>query len=180
MPPDTQAFHARNDPDVMIVENDSDVPTQVFKPLDMMDIVANNIGHPPAKKREFLSSSENNFPTASTSSGPSGASTGPRILNFNVKYCDRVVKIRLPDSASLGMVFIYKWVDKSKNDWVLGDLKQRIQNEVNVAPCRQTLSSWARMQNYEKTPFSKLMLPDDNDLVLTVKSHADGVTADDE
>lgn len=168
MPPDTQAFHARNDPDVMIVENDSEIPTAIPLPMpaaksvDVME-VPNNIGRSPSQKRDFSSSSshENNF-GASTSTGPASASTGPKILTFNVKYCDRVVKIRLPDSANLS------------------DLKQRISNEVNIAPCRQTLSSWARMQIYEKTPFSKLMLPQENDLVLTVKSLSDGVAAEDE
>ncbi|KAF7270815.1 fas associated factor casp isoform X1 [Rhynchophorus ferrugineus] len=166
MPPDTQAFHARSDPDVMIVENDQDVPTAVPKPIpadkvtDMMD-VGNNIGHSPAKKRDYSSSSrENNFASASTSSG--SASTGPKMLTFNIKYCDRVIKIRLPDSANLS------------------DLKQRLSNEVNVAPCRQTLSNWARMQIYEKTPFTKLMLPIENDLILTVKSMSDGAAAENE
>lgn len=105
MPPDTQAFHVRSDPDVMIVENDQDVPTAVPKPIpadkvtDMMDL-GNNIGHSPAKKRDYSSSSrENNFASASTSSGT--ASTGPKMLTFNIKYCDRVIKIRLPDSANL-------------------------------------------------------------------------------
>lgn len=170
MPPDTQAFHVRNDPDVMIVENDQDIPTVVPKPMpiekatSVMD-VGNNISIPPAKKRDFSSSSkESFFPTASTSKqcASGSASTGPKMLTFNIKYCDRVIKIRLPDSANLN------------------DLKQRLYNEVNVAPCRQTLSSWARMPNYEKTPFTKLMLPQENDLVLTVKSLSDGVTPEEE
>ncbi|CAG9765820.1 unnamed protein product [Ceutorhynchus assimilis] len=180
MPPDTQSFHARQDPDVMIVENDSDIPTPNFKATSAegaKDSSSNNIGHPPAKKREFSSlNSQDNFATASTSSGPSGASsgpsgastgpsgasTGPKLLNFNIKYCDRELKFRLPDTASLN------------------DLKLRIQTAVSVAACRQSLSSWARMQNYEKTPFSQLMLPTENDLVLTVKPHPDGMTADEE
>lgn len=168
MPPDTQAFHVRNDPDVMIVENDTEMPVAVPLPIPIAktrDIieVGNSTGLPPSKKREFSSSSshENNF-GASTSSGPASASTGPKILTFNVKYCDRVIKIRLPDSDNLG------------------DLKQKISNEVNIAPCRQTLSSWARIQNYEKTPFSKLQLPLENELVLTVKSMSDGVAAEEE
>ncbi|XP_066262554.1 FAS-associated factor 1 [Euwallacea similis] len=171
MPPDTQSFHAQNDPDVMIVENDMDIPPSAFKPvssdkaLNRIGPVSNNIGHPPAKRREFSSSSTHdivNYPSASTSSGPSGASTGPKILTFNIKYFERVIKIMLPDSANLS------------------DLKQRIQTEVNVAPCRQNLSSWARMQGYDKIPFSRLQLPQDNELILTVKAFADSVTSDDE
>lgn len=172
MPPDTQSFHPRNDPDVMIVEEDTDippVPPSAFKPVtsdktvDRMDI-GNHIGHPPAKRREFSSNSslDKSYAAASTSSGPSGASTGPKFLNFTVKYCDRVLKITLPDSADLS------------------DLKQRIQAEVNVAPCRQNLSGWARLADYEKTSFKLLQLPQDNELVLTIKSHADGVTAENE
>lgn len=116
MPPATQAFHPNNDPDVMIVENDSDVAApDVFKPpiLDDSDVevmeVGNNIGQSPAKRRDVSSNSshmENNLAIASTSSGPSGASTGPKILNFNIKYCDKVVKMRLPDTASLSKLMV--------------------------------------------------------------------------
>uniref|UniRef100_A0AAR5PU01 UBX domain-containing protein n=1 Tax=Dendroctonus ponderosae TaxID=77166 RepID=A0AAR5PU01_DENPD len=171
MPPATQAFHPNNDPDVMIVENDdSDVAAPgPFKPpvLDDSDVevmeVGNSLGQSPAKRRDVSSNSsqmENNFAVASTSSGSPGASTGPKILNFNIKYCDKVVKIRLPDTANLK------------------DLKQRIQNELNVPPCKQNLSNWARMTTYDSTTFAVLQLPPENDLVLTVKSLNDGVTAE--
>ncbi|KAL1513565.1 hypothetical protein ABEB36_002962 [Hypothenemus hampei] len=168
MPPDTQSFHGRNsDPDVMIVENDSNVTSSAFKPVlesspDLMK-VSNNVGHPPAKRREFSNCSmDNSYATASTSSGPSGASTGPKLLNFCITYFDRVFRIQLPDSANLS------------------DLKQRLQNELKIAPCRQNLSGWARIESYAKTPFSKLQLPQENDLVLTIKPHVDGVTPEDD
>lgn len=191
MPPDTQSFHPRNDPDVMIVEEDTDippVPPSAFKPVtsdktvDRMDI-GNHIGHPPAKRREFSSNSslDKSYAAASTSSGPSGASTGPKFLNFTVKYCDRVLKITLPDSADLSeflVLFAFDMLIRIEN--FKGDLKQRIQAEVNVAPCRQNLSGWARLADYEKTSFKLLQLPQDNELVLTIKSHADGVTAENE
>ncbi|XP_050305515.1 FAS-associated factor 1 [Anthonomus grandis grandis] len=184
MPPDTQSFHGRrNDPDVMIVENDDDAdvppavpppPASAFKPVQsatdrMMDIGNHHVhGHPPAKKREYSMSATSSLPnfgagtSGSSSGGGGGGSKDPLMLTFKIMYCDRVIKIRLPDSANLS------------------DLKQRIQNEVSVAPCRQTLSGWARIQAYEKTPFSQLMLPRENELFLTVKSLNDGVTAEDD
>ncbi|XP_060519665.1 FAS-associated factor 1 [Cylas formicarius] len=156
MPPDSQSFHPRNDPDIMIVEDDSSASSQpIENATDMMEI-GNNVGHLPTKKSHKEKSQENNF--ASTSSG----STDVKMLTFNINYSDRLIKIRLPENANIS------------------DLKQKLSTELNVPPCRQILSNWARLSQYEKSPFSKLMLPDENELHLIVKSTGDGVTAEDE
>ncbi|CAG9857934.1 unnamed protein product [Phyllotreta striolata] len=156
MPPDTQSFQAPNpDPDVMIVEDDSDLPSAAT--ADAATDVAglgNNIGHPATVTNK--SSNEDSFP--STSAGQSGV----RQLKFNVQYCDRVIKIDLPESATIN------------------DLKLRLQREVKVSPCRQLLSSWARLGQFENTQFSKLMLPDENTLHLTLKPGEGGVSAEEE
>lgn len=67
-----------------------------------------------------------------------------------------------------------------KYDLFLGDLKMKLQRELNITPCRQILSNWARLTQYENTPFSKLMLPNENLLHLTVKASEGGLAADDE
>ncbi|KAJ8928857.1 hypothetical protein NQ314_018514 [Rhamnusium bicolor] len=142
MPPDTQSFQPRPDPDVMVVEDDGDIPAiPVETATDMME-VGNNVGHPPTKK---------------TSRGKYFT-----MLKFNIQYCDRIIKIELPDSGTVN------------------DLKIRLQRDLKIAPCRQLLSSWARLAQYDNTPFSKLMLPDENSLHLTIKQNEGGFTADDE
>nr|WMZ41597.1 FADD protein [Altica viridicyanea] len=155
MPPDTQSFRPPNaDPDVMIVEDDSDIPNAATADA-ATDVVGlgNNIGHS-ATVTKKPSDTDNSYP--STSAGKSGT----RMLKFKVQYCDRVINLELPESATVN------------------DLKLKLQREVKVNPCRQLLSSWARLSQYESTPFSKLMLPDENTLHLTVKPSDGGITAD--
>lgn len=60
------------------------------------------------------------------------------------------------------------------------DLKFKLQQEIKVSPCRQLLSNWARLPQYENTPFSKLMLPKGNELQLTIKQNEGGISAEDE
>lgn len=60
------------------------------------------------------------------------------------------------------------------------DLKLKLQQELKISPCRQLLSSWARLPQYENTPFSKLMCPKDNELQLTIKQNDGGLSAEDE
>ncbi|KAJ8943048.1 hypothetical protein NQ318_022592 [Aromia moschata] len=160
MPPDTQSFQSRPDPDVMVVEDDADVPAiPVETGTDMME-VGNNVGHPSTEKtfQENVPhvSQDNSVPSTSTGSGK------VKMLKFHVQYCDRIVKIELPESDTVE------------------DLKMRLYMELRITPCRQLLSSWARLSQYENTPFSKLMLPDENFLHLTVKQNEDGFTAGDE
>ncbi|CAH1169526.1 unnamed protein product [Phaedon cochleariae] len=150
MPPDTQSFQPRVDPDVMIVEDDADIPV-VEAATDMME-VRNNIGHSSPTKRTH----DNSVPSTSAGNG------SIKTLNFNVQYCDRIIKVELPETATVN------------------DLKLRLQREIKVAPCRQVLSNWARLNQYENTPFSKLMIPDDNSLALTIKQNEGGFSADED
>ncbi|XP_050513741.1 FAS-associated factor 1 [Diabrotica virgifera virgifera] len=160
MPPDTQSFRPPAvepvDPDVMIVEDDADIPSAATADAasDMV-VVGNSLGHSSTVTKK-ANTPDDSFP--STSAGKSGS----RMLKFNVQYCDRVVKVELPESATVN------------------DLKLKLHREVKVNPCRQLLSSWARLAQYEDTPFSKLMLPGDNSLHLTVKPSDGAFTSDEE
>lgn len=166
MPPDSQSFQppsSNPEPDVMIVEDqvasgsrpgtikiDAEVAT------DMME-VGNNVGYPPAKRptRNHVQL-DHSFPSTSASS-----SSTVKQLKFKITYCGKTTTITLPETANLV------------------DLKMQIHREFKVAPCRQMLSAWARMPQYEKTPFSKLMLPEENSLQLTLaQGDKSGVTAD--
>lgn len=100
MPPDTQNFLPRVDPDVMIIEDDVAVPsTAVETAVDMME-VGNSVGHSSNKSvlRQVSSPSENSD-QASTSTG----SNTPQMLKFNVRYCDRIIKIELPENGTVSM-----------------------------------------------------------------------------
>lgn len=98
MPPDTQNFLPRVDPDVMVIEDDVPVPsTAVETALDMME-VGNNFGPSSNKStpRQGSLQSENSD-HASTSAGTSTQ----QMLKFNIHYCDRVLKIELPENGTV-------------------------------------------------------------------------------
>lgn len=95
MPPDTQNFLPRVDPDVMVIEDD--VPsTAVETAVDMMEVVQNAIQSAKSTPRQGSSRNERND-QASTSAG---AST-QQLLKFNVRYCDRILKIELPENGTV-------------------------------------------------------------------------------
>lgn len=60
------------------------------------------------------------------------------------------------------------------------DINLRLHRELKIPPCRQLLSGWARMKEYNNTPLSQLMLPKENALLLTVKTNEGGLSAEDE
>ncbi|XP_019876721.1 FAS-associated factor 1 [Aethina tumida] len=153
MPPDSQSFQPqRTDPDVMVIEDDgSDAEPPTETGTDMME-VGNNVG--PSKKAKPLVSlpAENNMPSTSSA----------KMIKFIVQYCDRTITVELPDSATVS------------------DLKLNLQQKLKIPPCRQLLSLWARMSEYEHTSFSKLMVPDENKLTLTLKAGDGGFSAEED
>lgn len=102
MPPDTQNFLPRVDPDVMVIEDDVPVPTAVETAIDMME-VGNNVGHSLNlyTPRESSTHSEGSD-QASTSAGTSTQ----QMLKFNIRYCDRNIKIELPENGTVSKYFI--------------------------------------------------------------------------
>lgn len=98
MPPDTQNFLPRVDPDVMVIEDDVPVPsTAVETAIDMME-VGNNVGHSSNKSTSRQSSilSESSD-QASTSAGTSTQ----QMFKFNVRYCDRNIRVELPENGTV-------------------------------------------------------------------------------
>lgn len=98
MPPDTQNFLPRVDPDVMVIEDDIPVPSTAVEPaMDMME-VGNNVGHSSNKSTprqgSFHSESSDQ---ASTSAGTSTQ----QMLKFNIRYCDRSIKVELPENGTV-------------------------------------------------------------------------------
>lgn len=97
MPPDTQNFLPRVDPDVMVIEDDVTVPPTAVETLDMME-VGNSVGYSSNKSTprqgSFHSESSDQ---ASTSAGTSTQ----QMLKFNIRYCDRVLKIELPETGTV-------------------------------------------------------------------------------
>lgn len=55
-----------------------------------------------------------------------------------------------------------------------------IYKELKLAPCRQLLSGWARLPQYENTPLSQLYLPVENAILLTVKNPEGGFSSEEE
>lgn len=64
--------------------------------------------------------------------------------------------------------------------FLLADIKLRLHRELKIPPCRQLLSGWARMKEYNDTPLSQLGLPPENALLLTIKTNEGGFSAEDE
>lgn len=98
MPPDSQSFSTNSTPDVMIVdepENTSAVETAT----DMVS-VGNNVGHSLPRL-----SSDDDVQIVQPSTSSERAS-GPRMLRFNVQYCDRIIHIDIPETATVGKFFV--------------------------------------------------------------------------
>lgn len=96
-----------------------------------------------------------------------------RTLLFNVQYSDRVVPVYVKESETLGGCEIGLFFGRGFTLFAavfLADIKMKIYKEFKVPPCKQLLSGWARIAEYENTPLSKLMLPYRNALMLTTKS----------
>lgn len=100
MPPDTQSFNPNSTPDVMIVDDPVSVPpSRVETATDIVN-VGNNVGH--SLPRLSSSSDDVEIVHPSTSSEKSSA---PRMLLFNVQYCDRIIPIEIPDTGTVGKLF---------------------------------------------------------------------------
>lgn len=92
----------------MVIEDDVPVPsTAVETALDMME-VGNSVGPSSNKStpRQGSLQSESSD-QASTSAGTSTQ----QMLKFNIRYCDRVLKIELPENGTVSEYnFFFKYV----------------------------------------------------------------------
>lgn len=97
MPPDSQSFNQDTTPDVMVIDEPVTAPVSAVETATDMVNVGNNVG----RSLPRLSSSDNEMDVVqpSTSSNNSDAS---KILRFNVQYCDRIVSVELPETATVG------------------------------------------------------------------------------
>lgn len=97
MPPDTQAFNPSSSPDVMIVDDPiSAHPNNVATATDVVNL-GNNVGH--SLPRLTASNSDVEIVHPSTSSDKGSA---PRMIRFNVQYCDRIIPVDVPDTGTAG------------------------------------------------------------------------------
>lgn len=166
MPPDSQSFQPRSDPDVMVVDDYINVPSS---PADDAMDVGNNMGHKGA------TNSDSDQPSTSTNKNNS-----VKMLKFNVQYCDRIITVELPETSTVCKCTYVDDFSKRNDIFLPADLRIKLFNELKISPCRQILSGWARMSQYGNTPFSALQLPQENALHLTVKPSEGGFTSYDE
>lgn len=89
MPPDSQSFQSRSDPDVMVVDDYINVPSSPIETATDMMEVGNNVGH--------------TVPNNSATEQPSTSSrtNSAKMLKFNVQYCDRIITVELPETATI-------------------------------------------------------------------------------
>jgi hypothetical protein len=170
MPPDSQSFQPRSDPDVMVVDDYINVPSSPIETATDMMEVGNNVGHPPVPNNQT-----NDQPSTSTV-----RNNLTKMLKFTIQYCDRIITIELPESATVCELLRNNESQVFTKYFFTADLKLRLFKELKVSPCRQLLSGWARMSQYENTPFSALQLPQESSLHLTLKPSEGGFTAEDE
>jgi hypothetical protein len=170
MPPDSQSFQPRSDPDVMVVDDYINVPSSPIETATDMMEVGNNVGHPPVPNNQT-----NDQPSTSTV-----RNNLTKMLKFTIQYCDRIITIELPESATVCELLRNNESQVFTKYFFTADLKLRLFKELKVSPCRQLLSGWARMSQYENTPFSALQLPQESSLHLTLKPSEGGFTAEDD
>lgn len=155
VPADSQAFNSSSSQDVIMIEDVvPDIPIEVA--TDMAS-VGNNVPQPKC----FVVPLDNNVDRHSQPS-TSSKNNSPEMLHFNVQYCERTIPIDIPDTGTVA------------------DIKLKLSKELKIAPCRQLLSNWARLPQYENTPLSKLKIPKENTLQLHIKPSDSGFVADDE
>ncbi|KAF5282552.1 hypothetical protein FQA39_LY04959 [Lamprigera yunnana] len=155
VPADSQAFNSTAAQDVVMIEDDPlDISVEVA--TDMTS-VGNNVPQP----RPFFLPLDNNVHHHSQPSTSSKRGS-PEMLHFNVQYSERTIPIDIPDTGTVA------------------DIKLQLSKELKIPPCRQLLSNWARLTQYENTPLAKLKIPKENTLQLHVKPSDSGFVAEDE
>lgn len=107
MPPDSQSFDHRpgsGSDEVMIVDEppEDGAPANPVETATDMVSVGNNVGHALPLRR---ASSEDEVRVAPSTSSSSERASGPRMIRFNVQYCDRIVPIDIAESGTLGEWF---------------------------------------------------------------------------
>lgn len=103
MPPDTQSFNPSSSPDVMIIDDPVSVPTNNVETATDAVNVGNNVGH--SLPRLSSSNSDVEIVHPSTSSERSRT---PRMIRFNVQYCDRIIPVDIPDTGTVGKFILLK------------------------------------------------------------------------
>lgn len=96
MPPDSQSFNTNSTPDVMIVDEPENASASSVETATDMASVGNNVGH---SLPRLTSDDDVQIVQPSTSSE---RASGPRILRFNVQYCDRIIHIDIPETGTVG------------------------------------------------------------------------------
>lgn len=101
MPPDSQSFNTNSSPDVMIVDDIENSASSVDMPIDMAS-VGNNVGHSLP-----MLSNDDEVQIVQPSTSSSDRASGPRMLRFNVQYCDRIIPIDIPETGTVGKFFVF-------------------------------------------------------------------------
>lgn len=157
MPPDSQSFQPdKNDPDVMIVDEDNS-PAMPLEGAQIMDTDVNIVQNFYANKIHAKDIPE--FCQPSTSSG---ASRHRKMIKFNIQYGEKLVSIDLSDSSTIG------------------DLKRAIEKKFNISPCLQKLTGWNKNNINENAPFSQFIYNREITLLLNVQNKAEGFTSEEE
>ncbi|XP_017775062.1 PREDICTED: FAS-associated factor 1 isoform X2 [Nicrophorus vespilloides] len=151
MPQDLQSFQGNSRANAGSAPEVIEIPSSPVESATDMLSVGNNVPHN-SRSMPILDNYSHSFSFPSTSTVNVN---GARMIKFNVQYCDRVVTIEVPDTGTVA------------------DIKRLLNKELKVATCRQLLSGWARMPQYQNTPLSELSLPDMNALHLTVINNQD-------
>lgn len=107
MPPDSQSFNTNPTPDVMIVDETENTPANPVETATDMVSVGNNVGHSLPR----LSSNDDIQIVQPSTSSDRGS--GPRMLRFNVQYCDRIIPIDIPETGTVGEFFAIVYITLS-------------------------------------------------------------------
>lgn len=88
----------------MIVDDSENTPVSPVETATDMVSVGNNVGHSLPR----LSGDDDVQIVQPSTSSERG--NGPRMLRFNVQYCDRIIPIDIPETCTVGEFFVPVYV----------------------------------------------------------------------
>lgn len=106
VPADSQSFASGSSQDVVMIDDDVQIPEAAIETATDMVSVGNNVPLPKPLSMPIL---ENNIVERHSQPSTSTVKNNtPRMLRFNIQYCDRTIPIDIPDTGTIGKyLFVY-------------------------------------------------------------------------
>lgn len=101
MPADSQSFNSSSNQDVVMIDDDMPLLNPPVEAATDMASIGNNIPTVPLRNMPVI---ENHIAERQSLPSTSAAkTTTPRVLQFHVRYCDRIIPIDIQDTGTVGV-----------------------------------------------------------------------------